>query len=200
MVTYPAGQQGLPGQQGYGPGGAPIAAASAPPRTTSRRRTKWLIGAVGITAVVWFAGGVDGIVVTKSAEHTRSAPPTISSTAAMQQWWSATQGDFTDMEKAAGDVQHAMTVFRPGALAAACQRVHDSAEVGLQSHLPSPDAELTAEIHAAIEDYHSAAHMCLAVVAGSPVNYDGEFLSSMAQADKHLRAARGIIKRTLISI
>ncbi|OBI40272.1 hypothetical protein A5707_10160 [Mycobacterium kyorinense] len=133
-------------------------------------------------------------------ERTPPSQPTLSSITAMQQWWSATQDDFNDMQKSAGDVQQAMTIFRPGALAAACQQVHDSAEVGLQSHLPSPDAELTAEIHAAIEDYHSAAHMCLAVAAGSPVDYDGEFLSSMSQADKHLRAARDIVKRTLSSI
>lgn len=200
MATYPAGQPGLPGQQAYGPGGVPVAAASVPPRTTSRGRTKWLIAAAGIAALFWFAGGAAGVVVTKGAEHARAPQPTVSSAAAMQQWWSATQDDFIDMQKTAADVQQALTVFRPGALAAACQRVHDFAEVRLQSHLPSPNSELTAELHAAIEDYHSAAHMCLAVVAGSPVNYDGEFLSSMAQADKHLSAARDIIRKTLITI
>ncbi|MCV7231129.1 hypothetical protein [Mycobacterium branderi] len=200
MVSYPTGQPGSPGEQPYCQGSFPVTSAVPPPRTASRRRTKWLIAAAGITAVLWVAGGAAGIVMTKSAEHARAPQPTMSSTAAMQQWWSAAQDDFTETQRAAGDVQAAMNVFRPGALAAACQRVHDSAEVGLKSHLPSPDAELTAELHAAIEDYHSAAHLCLAVVAGSPVNYDGEFLSSMAQADKHLRAARNIIKRILTSV
>jgi roadblock/LC7 domain-containing protein len=87
----------------------------------------------------------------------------------------------------------------PGALAAACQHVHDAAEVRLQSHLPSPNAELTAELHAAIEDFHSAAHMCLAVAAGSPVNYDGEFLSSMTEANRHMSAAQDMINNLLVS-
>jgi hypothetical protein len=37
-------------------------------------------------------------------------------------------------------------------------------------------------------------------VAGSPAHYDDEFLSLMAQANKHMRAAQDIIDQTLASV
>jgi hypothetical protein len=70
----------------------------------------------------------------------------------------------------------------------------------MQSHLPSPNSEVTAELHGAVEDFHSAAHMCLAVAAGSPVNYDAEFFSSMRQANMHMRAAQKLINQLLTNV
>lgn len=165
-----------------------------------KRRTKWFVAAAGIIAMLSFGGGAAGIVATHRERHTSSAAPTTSSMTAMQQWWSSSRSDFTEVRQASDEVRQALDVIRPGALVAACQHVHDAAEVGLQSHLPSPDAQLTAELHAAIEDFHSAAHMCLAVVAGSSVDYDAEFLSSMAQANRHMSAAQDIINKTLFSV
>jgi hypothetical protein len=103
------------------------------------------------------------------------------------------------MRNASADVDQAFSRFKPGALAAACQRVQDAATVKMRSHLPSPDRKLTAELNAAIKNFHFAAHLCLGAVAGSPANYDGEFLSLMAQADKHMRAAQDIIDQMLIN-
>ena len=60
------------------------------------------------------------------------------------------------MRNASDDVDQAFSRFRPGALAAACQHVHDAAEVEMQSHLPSPNRKLTAELNAAIKDFHFA--------------------------------------------
>jgi len=70
----------------------------------------------------------------------------------------------------------------------------------MQSHLPSPDQKLTAELNAAIKDFHFAGHLCLAAVAGSPADYDGEFLSLMAQGNKHMRAAHDIIDQRLTNL
>lgn len=200
MVMYPNASPNPYGEQSCGQHGVAGVAQPAPSRRAWKRRTKWSIAVAGIIVTLSFAGGAAGIVATKGTPHTSSSTPTTSAMAAMQQWWSAARDDFTDTQKAAADVQQAFAAFRPGALAAACQKVHDAAEVRLQSHLPSPNSELTAELHAAIEDYHSAAHMCLAVVAGSPVNYDGEFFSSMAQANKHMNAAHDIITKMFTSI
>ncbi|ODR13991.1 hypothetical protein BHQ16_08145 [Mycobacterium shimoidei] len=167
-----------------------------PPR---RSRTKRLAVA-GLIVGSLVVGGAAGVAATKL---TRPAPPsdtTVSNTVALQRWWSESQDDFIAVQNASEDVHAAFTRFRPGALGAACQQVHDTAEVKLRAHLPTPNAELTAELNAAIEDYHSAAHMCLAVVAGSAVDYDGEFFSSMAQANMHMIAARKIISEALTNV
>jgi flagellar hook-basal body complex protein FliE len=208
MARYPDLPTNPGKPQPYGPSDVPIAPQVVPSRRSSKRRRKWFAAASGIIAALSLAGGTAGIIATRNEHRISSSAPTTPSTTsnstsgatAMQQWWSSARDDFIDAKHASEEAQQAMDVIRPGALATACQHVHDAAEVRLRSHLPTPDAELTAELHAAIEDFHSAAHMCLAVVAGSPQNYDGEFLSSMAQANRHMSAAEDIINRTLISV
>jgi hypothetical protein len=159
--------------------------------------------AAAAIAVLSIAGGAATVVATTDTPHTAPSAPTTSATpdiSALQQWWSAARDDFIDVKDASQQVQQALDVIRPGALGAACQRVHDAAEVRLKSRLPSPNSDLTAELAAAIEDFHAAAHMCLAVVAGSPVDYDGEFLSSMAQGNRHMTAAQNIIDKALVTV
>jgi hypothetical protein len=46
----------------------------------------------------------------------------------------------------------------------------------------------------------ASTHLCLAAVSGSPANYDGEFLSFMAEANKRLRAAQDIIDQMLTNV
>jgi hypothetical protein len=166
--------------------------------TGSRRRAKWFIGGALIVALL--VGGSAGITI---ADHTRqvgSANPATSKVAALQQWWAGAEQDFADMRNASDDIDQALSRFRPGALATACQHVHDAAEVKMRSHLPSPDRKLTAELNAAIRDFNFASHLCLTAVAGSPANYDDEFLSLMAQANKHMRAAQDIIDQMFASV
>jgi hypothetical protein len=43
-------------------------------------------------------------------------------------------------------------------------------------------------------------YLCLMTVAGSAANYDGEFLSLMAQANKHMRAAQDVIDQILTNV
>lgn len=174
-----------------------------PPNRPSKRWTKGLVAAAAVVAALSFAGGAAVIFATKADHHTGSSAPTTSTTSditALQQWWSSARDDFIDVKDASQQTQLAIDVIKPGALAAACQHVHDAAEVRLKSHLPTPNTELTAELQAAIEDFHSAAHMCLAVVQGSQVNYDSEFLSSMAEANRHMTAAQEIIDKALITV
>jgi hypothetical protein len=199
VVACPYGHPNPPGRESCGQCGVPIAVESVPSRTAPRRRARWLICATGIIAILLLllAGGAAHIVATNRAQHPAPSGPTTSRITALQQWWAGAKEDFTDMQDASAEVDQAFSHFKTGALAAACEHVHDAAEVRLQAHLPSPDPELTAELHAAIEDFHSAAHMCLAVAAGSPGNYDGEFLSSMAEANRHLRAAKDLINKAL---
>jgi hypothetical protein len=171
----------------------------APESTTgSRRQAKWFIG--GALIFVLFAGGSEGAAVANHMRQIGSAGSATSRVTALQQWWTGAEQDFTDMRNASDDVDQAFSRFRPGALATACQHVHDAAEVKLQSHLPSPNRKLTAELRAAIEGFNFASHLCLAAVAGSPAHYDDEFLSLMAQANKHMRAAQDIIDQTFANV
>ena len=197
-MTYSYEYPNPPDRGPFGESGVPIDPGLEPPMVESRRRAKWFIG--GAVAALLFAGTAAGVAVMNHTHHTVSSAPTTPGTTAPQQWWAGAEKDFTDMQNASQEVDQAFSQFKPGALAAACQHVHDAAEVGMESHLPSPNPELTAELHAAVEDFHSAAHLCLAVVAGSHADYDGEFLSSMAQGNKHMRAAQDIINRMLAGV
>ena len=85
------------------------------------------------------------------------------------------------------------------ALEKSCQEMHDAGAVRLRAHLPAPDPDLTAELDAAINDAHDAAHMCLAALADSQNNYAGEFVSNLDQADKHLKAALDIVNKSLLT-
>jgi hypothetical protein len=76
-----------------------------------------------------------------------------------------------------------------------CQDMHDAGAVDLRAHLPAPDADVTAEIDAAINDAHEASHMCLAAISGSLNSYAGEFDADLEQADKHLQAALAMINK-----
>jgi hypothetical protein len=44
------------------------------------------------------------------------------------------------------------------------------------------------------------AHMCRTVAGGSSGLYDGEFLSSLAEANRHMQAAQDLINKMLIDV
>lgn len=197
METYADGYSNPPDRESN-EAVVPIAPEREMSTTGSRRQAKWFIG--GALIIVLFAGGSEGAAVANHMRQIGSAGSTTSRVTALQQWWAGAEQDFTDMRNASDDVDQAFSRFRPGALATACQHVHDAAEVNMQSHLPSPNRKLTAELRAAIEGFNFASHLCLAAVAGSPAQYDDEFLSLMAQANKHMRAAQDIIDQTFASV
>jgi hypothetical protein len=198
MVNYPYDFPNHRGEEPFEGSGVPFPADAEPDKAESRRRKMWFIS--GAATALLFVGTAAGAVVMNHTHHTVSSAPTTRSATAIQQWWAGAEKDFMGMQKASREVDQAFSHFKPGALAVACQHVHDAAEVGLDSHLPSPNPELTAELHAAAEDFHSAAHLCLAVTAGSQADKDGEFFSSMAQGNKHMQAAQDIINRMLADI
>jgi hypothetical protein len=101
------------------------------------------------------------------------------------------------LQNALDDAQRALDRLDPTGFEAACQTMHDAGEVKLQAHLPTPNPDLTSELRAAIDDAHSAAHLCLSVAAGSMNNYDGEFIANVDQADRHMKAAQDLINETL---
>ena len=197
MTTYAYEYPNPPDRESTGQDGAPMAPGSEPSASGPRRRTKWLIG--GALAIALFAGGTASVAVANYMRQNDSGHTATSSVTALQQWWAGAENDFIDKRNASDDVDKAFSGFRPGALAAACQHVDGATGAKLQDHLPSPDRKLTAELHAAIKDFRFAAHLCLTGVAGSLRNYDDEFLSLMAQANTHMRAAEDIIDKMLIN-
>ncbi len=149
---------------------------------------------LGIVAALVVVGAATVVVVVQRGE--RSLPGPDGAAAAVQQWWSTAGEHVTGLRDSVGDAQVAVDRLDAPGLEAACGQIHEE-EVRLQAHLPSPDPELTAELHAAIEDAHSAAHMCLAVVEGSVNRYDGEFPSTLDQVDRRLDAAQDIVNGTI---
>ncbi|OAN39957.1 hypothetical protein A4X20_16205 [Mycolicibacterium iranicum] len=147
-------------------------------------------------AAVVVASGVIALVLTgDAADGPRRLAP--AQHAELTQWWATAYPEVTKLEEALDNSEHALERLDAPALAAACQRMHDSAAVDIAAHLPSPDRELTAELNAATEDAHDASHMCMAVIGGTTNQYDAEFVADIEQANRHLKAAVAIVNRYL---
>ncbi|KUI33918.1 hypothetical protein AU195_07840 [Mycobacterium sp. IS-1496] len=174
--------------------GAPLDALSEPVGRRQRWHSVTRRGAVAtiVAAVV----GVVALLAVVDAARTHDVV-VASEQAAVREWWSTAQSAVTDLQESLYDAESSLRRMNASGLASACQRMHDSAAVGVPAQLPSPDRDLTAELDAATEDAHSAAHMCLAVVANSPHNYEGEFTANLDQAEKQMRAAMALVNRIL---
>jgi len=63
----------------------------------------------------------------------------------------------------------------------------------LRADMPSPDPSLTKAVQDMIDDYHTASHICLTLVAGSgtfPWTMEGSYLE---QARHHLETVKTIL-------
>ncbi|BBZ62248.1 hypothetical protein [Mycolicibacterium monacense] len=189
-----------PGDHRGAPGFCPNCGAPLEVSPEPEGRRRWWHStarrAAVVATIVAVAVGLAVLIVVvdarRSADH--MAP---SEQAAVRQWWSTAQPAITDLQEALYDSESSLRRMNASALASACQRMHDGAAVDVPAQLPSPDRDLTAELTAAAEDAHTAAHMCLAVVAKSPHNYEGEFTANLDQAEKQMRAAMTLVNRIL---
>ena len=161
-------------------------------------RAWWAIIAASVVAAVVLAAVLGVVVTHRGGPETSSAPANAENTA-MQQWWSAARGHFDELQGAVADTREALERQDEAMLRSSCQDMHDAGAVDLRAHLPTPNADLTAEIDAAINDVHEAAHMCLAAASGSMNNYAGEFAANLDQAEKHLESALGIVNKKLLT-
>ncbi|MGD9619920.1 MAG: hypothetical protein AB7G47_06480 [Mycolicibacterium sp.] len=157
-----------------------------------RRRS---LVALATTVAVVIGAAIVALVLTGRADR----PGDIASLerAVFADWWTAAEPYVSDLQDAIDDSQRALRTRDGPVLAASCQRMHDAAAVDIPAHLPTPDPHLSAELQAASDDAHTAAHMCLSALGHSPNNYDIEFLSNLDQAVRHLRAAVSIVDRNL---
>ena len=195
MPTCPNGHRNPRNQQLCEECDALIIAAS--PQHSLSDRARWVIISASVIAAVILAAAL-GVVVTHHAKPETDSAPTTSESAAMQRWWSAAHEHFDKLQNAVEDSKEGLERQDEAVLRKSCQDMHDAGAVELRAHLPAPNPDLTAEIDAAINDAHEAAHMCLAAVSGSLNNYAGEFVSNLDQAEKHLKAALDIVNEKLV--
>jgi hypothetical protein len=196
MPTCPNGHRNPRNQQLCKECDALIISAS-PTRSLSDRAWRVTISASVIAAVV--LATVLGVIVTDRGASETGSAPTAPERSSIQQWWSATHEHFAALQGAVNDSRKALGHNDETALEKSCQDMHDAGAVGLRAHLPAPTADLTAEIDAAINDAHEAAHMCLAAASGSLNNYAGEFAANLDQAERHLEAALDIVNENLLT-
>ena len=161
-------------------------------------RKLWVIISTSVVAAVVLASAL-GVIVTHRSEPETSLPPTSLASAAMQQWWSGAHEHVDELHDAIDDSRRALEGFDESAMKRSCPQMHDASTVKLQAHLPAPDPDLNAELEAAMNDVHAAAHVCLAALAGSQNNYAGEFVSNLEEAERHLEAAQDIVNKSLLT-
>ncbi|MGV0849861.1 hypothetical protein [Mycolicibacterium phlei] len=152
-------------------------------------RTRWALVGVGVIGALVAAAVVALVMV-----RTESVPSQEETAQAeIVQWWADARGPVTRFETALTDTQEAVEAFDSEKLRTACQQMHDVTAVDIRQHLPAPVPELTTNLEAAVEDGHSAAHMCLAAAAGSMNSYAGEFPATLEQAKRRLDHALHIV-------
>lgn len=197
MLICPNGHHNPADQQLCQVCDALIVPTSADNTRSARRRLVLLVTGAGAILLAVVVAGVVAVVVANGSWRGTPRPADDVDSAAVRQWWSTARSDFDDLKDAVDIANGAVDKqLDPKLIEDACQQMEDTADVKLRARLPSPDQDLTAELGAAIQDLHAAAHMCLSVIAGSMNSYGGEFASDLQQGDKHLDAALAIINKS----
>ncbi|GAT08115.1 uncharacterized protein RMCN_1248 [Mycolicibacterium novocastrense] len=194
MVTCPNGHHNPPDFDLCGECGAPI--EERWPEATAWYRTKWaLFGAGAVVALMVLAAVV---AIGRGSDRAQPAATTPTERQSISQWWERAHTPVMKLQDSIADARHSMESLTPIGLEQACQRMHDLAGVNVHTYLPAPTPELTSELAAAAEDAHAAAHMCLSAAAGSRNAYDGEFKSSIEQAERQLVHAQELVNVALL--
>lgn len=165
------------------------------PVATRWYRRWWFAAACGAVVGVLASAMTAAVVVHQNRAGATPAP--VAERAAVQQWWtSGADTDVATLHDALEGAQRSLQQFDKLGVQRSCQRIHDASVVDLTADLPSPDAELNAELDAAIQDAHTAAHVCISAISGSANNYDIEFTTYLDQALRHLDAAADVADKS----
>jgi hypothetical protein len=199
MVTCPEGHPNPLHWEFCGECGAPINEAASEAEDRRWYLTLWAVLGAAIVAVLVTSAAVVALAVVRDRDQSRSAAPTPVGAQAIREWWSVAHEPFAELRESLDDAQDALDRLDGRAVEAACQQMHDTADVGLRTHMPTPDPELTSELAAATADAHIAAHICLAAMAGSTNGHDAEFMAAVEQAETHMVAAQKLVNKALIA-
>ncbi len=195
ILICPEGHHNPAGFEFCGECGAPLEPGYG--SASSWLRSRYTLAAAGVLAAVLIIAGVTAVVVLFGERRAGTPAPQDAQRTAMTQWWEQAHQPFADLQRSISDSQRALLRLDAPALEDACRQMHDASAVRLAATLPTPEPALTAELTAALDDAHQASHMCLAVTAKSPNNYDGEFVSTLDEATEHLDAAHDMILKRL---
>ena len=139
MVTCPNGHTNPPDWEFCEDCGAPIAAVPGSSTIQTWDRPRWFIVMAGVVAVLLVSGGIVAVVVTGGTKHFSSSTPTTIDTTAIHEWWSGAHEHFTELKNALDDSQRALDRLDGAGLEAACQQMHDAAEVEFAGSLAGPE-------------------------------------------------------------
>ena len=130
--------------------------------------------------------------------HSSGGTPatTTSHTQAVRAWVELTKTDMQDLGIAMGKAGVAIGSRDYAGLGAACRQAHDAASA-LQSHMPSPDKELTDALQASLSDFDTASHFCVAAVEDDDPNEARHTDEFIASSDRHLVTATAIRDRII---
>jgi hypothetical protein len=169
-------------------------AGVVPPTRWYRR---WqVVGIVSLISAVVVAGVTITVLEAIRGQHAQTVAADTSHRAAIQHWWAGARNDFTALQNAVDDTRTAASRLDEAGVYSACQQMHDTAEVALQSKMPTPDAMLTAEVHSMIEDFHRASHLCMSEMRGSSNDWAGEYKSYVEQALRQMHAAQDFVNKS----
>ncbi len=145
---------------------------------TTRRRS-WKTSAAGMAFVV---------AVMLAAETTPSAR----AAGPIGEWFARANVHLTDLMDAINATFVAAKSGNHQGVQAGCAKLHDS-NAALQADMPTPDPNLTKALQAAIDDYDTSAHYCISASHGGTDQQAQQFVSSLADANKHLSDAFNIL-------
>jgi hypothetical protein len=123
-----------------------------------------------------------------------TAPAATSEADAVRVWYASAGTYIRALSVANYEINNAAQTTDMAQLTTACQHLQD-AVTGLQKTLPTPNAELTTEIQAAITDFGNAAHGCLAAVPNHDQGAIDQAAQSMTSGGKHMDVATVILGR-----
>jgi aryl-alcohol dehydrogenase-like predicted oxidoreductase len=109
-------------------------------------------------------------------------------------WYASAGTHIRALSVANYEINNAAQTTDMAQLTPACQHLQDAVN-GLQNTMPAPNAELTTEMQAALNDFGNAAHGCLAGVPSHDQGAIGQAAQSMTSGGKHLDAATVILAR-----
>ncbi len=146
----------------------------------TRRSRRWQRSASALAAL---------ILVSVSAGTT----PVANAIGPIGEWFDRANEHLTDMMDATTAALVAAKSGSREAIRSTCTKLHD-ANAALQADMPSPDPNLTRALQAAIDDFDTASHNCLSASQGGGEAAAQQFLSSLADADQHLKEAFDILQ------